>query len=42
MLGNNSVCSVTSVQDTEVTFGEAIYRAVVFTLSSAVAQEGRL
>jgi len=42
MLGNNTVAAVTNVNDTEVTMGEAIYRAVVFTLSAAVAQEGRL
>jgi hypothetical protein len=41
-LGGNSVTSVTSVVDTEVTMGEAIYRAAIFTLGSSWAQEGRL
>jgi hypothetical protein len=38
----NTVISVTSVNDTEVTMGEAIYRAAVLTFASGVAQEGRL
>lgn len=40
--GGNTVISVTSVQDTEVTMGDAIYRAAVFTFASGVVQEGRL
>ena len=41
-LGGNSVVSVTSIADTEVQMGEAIYRGAVFTFGTAVAQEGRL
>jgi hypothetical protein len=41
-LGGNSVVSVTSIADTEVQMGEAIYRATIFTFGTAVAQEGRL
>jgi len=41
-LGANTVTSVTSVVDSEVTMGEAIYRAAILTLASSVAQEGRL
>lgn len=40
--GGNTVVSVTSVNDTEVTMGEAIYRAAVFTFASGVVAEGRL
>lgn len=40
--GGNTVISVTSVQDTEVTLGDAIYRAAVFTFAQGVVQEGRL
>lgn len=40
--GGNTVISVTSVNDTEVTMGEAIYRAAVFTFAQGVVQEGRL
>lgn len=41
-LGGNSVVSVTSIADTEVQMGEAIYRGAIFTFGTAVAQEGRL
>ena len=41
-LGGNSVVSITSIADSEVTMGEAIYRAAIFTFGTAVAQEGRL
>lgn len=40
--GTNTVISVTSVADTEVTMGDAIYRAAVFTFAQGVVQEGRL
>jgi hypothetical protein len=40
--GGNTVIAVTSVSDTEVAMGEAIYRAAVFTFADANAQEGRL
>jgi hypothetical protein len=40
--GTNTVISVTRVQDTEVTMGDAIYRAAVFTFAQGVVQEGRL
>lgn len=41
-LGGNSVTSVTSITDSEVQMGEAIYRAAIFTFGTSVAQEGRL
>ena len=40
--GGNTVISITSVSDTEVTMGEAVYRAAVFTFAQGVVQEGRL
>jgi len=40
--GGNTVIAVTSVADTEVTMGDAIYRAAVFTFASGVVSEGRL
>jgi hypothetical protein len=39
--GGNTVIAVTSVVDTEVAMGDAIYRAAVFTFADANAQEGR-
>lgn len=41
-LGGNSVASVTSIADTEVQMEAAIYRGVILTFGTAVAQEGRL